>query len=173
MDKIINIATSEINANSQVLKNTLEKESNNDNIERQMLIKYVVSWNELAIAFQENMMFFESIEAFQTAITIYAKLHMKIHHIFACGDYFLSKIHIASKQSSEVDLSDSLLFKDQDMIPAFDFASELNAYPLLTSSVYQMLDGMKVESVSEQIEKAKGLLEKSQRLDPELKDQLI
>ena len=54
MDKIINVATSEINANSQVLKNTLDKESNNSNIERQMLIKYVVSWNELGIAFQEN-----------------------------------------------------------------------------------------------------------------------
>ena len=118
-------------------------------------------------------MFFESIEAFQTAITIYSKLNMKIHHIFACGDYFLSKIHIASKQSSEVDFSDSLLFKDSDMIPVLDFGSELNAYPLLTSSIYAMLDGQKIEDVADQITKAKGLFEKSLRLDPELKDQLI
>ena len=106
-----------------------------------MLIKYVLSWNELAIAFQENQMYFESIEAFQTAIAIYHKLHMKIHHTFACGDYFLSKINIATKQSSEADLSDSLLFKDADMIPQFDFASELNAYPLVATSVFQVIDG--------------------------------
>ena len=98
---------------------------------------------------------------------------MKIHHIFACGDYFLSKIHIASKQSSEVDFSDSLLFKDSDMIPILDFGSELNAYPLLTSSIYQIIDGQKIEDVADQITKAKGLFEKSLRLDPELKDQLI
>ena len=72
VDKIINEATNKINESSQVLKNTLDKESNIDStIEKQMLIKYVLSWNELAIAFQENQMFFESIEAFQTAISIY------------------------------------------------------------------------------------------------------
>ena len=99
VDKLINEATNKINENSQVLKNTLDKESNiESSIEKQMLIKYVLSWNELALAFQENQMYFESIEAFQTAISIYHKLHMKIHHTFACGDYFLSKINIATKQ---------------------------------------------------------------------------
>ena len=98
---------------------------------------------------------------------------MKIHHTFACGDYFLSKIHIATKQSSEADLSDSLLFKDQDMIPSIDFASELNVYPLLTTSVFQILDGQKAAAVADQFEKAKSILEKSQRLDFDMKEQLI
>ena len=55
-----------------MLRNTLDKESNiESSIERQMLIKYVLSWNELANAFQENQMYFESLEAYQTAINIF------------------------------------------------------------------------------------------------------
>ena len=61
-------------------------------------------------------MYFESLEAYQTAINIYQKLHLKILLVFACGDYFVSKIYIAIKQSSEADLSDSLPYKESDMI---------------------------------------------------------
>ena len=72
VDKLINEATNKINENSHVLRNTLDKESNiESSIERQMLIKYVLSWNELANAFQENQMYFESLEAYQTAINIF------------------------------------------------------------------------------------------------------
>lgn len=50
-----------------------------NSVERQMLIKYVISWNELAISYQLNGMFFESLECYQTAIIIYEKLLMYGH----------------------------------------------------------------------------------------------
>jgi hypothetical protein len=60
------------------------------NIEKQMLIEYVVAWNELASAYRANQMFSESLEAYQTAIQIYQRLNMKMHQAFASGDYHLS-----------------------------------------------------------------------------------
>lgn len=65
-----------------------------NSIERQMLIKYVISWNELAITYQRNKMYFESLECFQTAIIIYEKVLMYGHIQFALGDYILSKLMI-------------------------------------------------------------------------------
>ena len=59
-----------------------------------MLIKYVLTWNELALAFKVNGMFVESLECFQTAIIIYEKLLMYGHIQFALGDYILSKLMI-------------------------------------------------------------------------------
>lgn len=63
-------------------------------VERQMLMKYVITWNELAIAYKQNGMFNESLECFQTAIIIYEKLLMYGHIQFALGDYILSKLMI-------------------------------------------------------------------------------
>ena len=64
-------------------------------IERQMLSKYVIAWNELAIAYQQSGdMFLESLECFQTAIIIYEKVLMYGHIQFALGDYILSKLMI-------------------------------------------------------------------------------
>jgi len=59
-----------------------------------MLIKYVIAWNELAIAYQQNGMFYESLECYQTSIIIYEKLLMYGHIQFALGDYMLSKLMI-------------------------------------------------------------------------------
>ena len=59
------------------------------------------------------------------------------------------------------------------MIPQFDFASELNVYPLVATSIFQVIDGQKAEAVANYFEKAKGILDKSQRLDAEMKGQLI
>ena len=49
----------------------------------------------------------------------------------------------------------------------------MNIYPLITTSVFHILDGQKAESVQGQFEAAKGILEKSQRLDMEIKEQLM
>ena len=65
-----------------------------NSVERQMLIKYVITWNELAIAFKMNGMFIESLECYQTAIIIYEKLLMYGHIQFALGDYIISKLMI-------------------------------------------------------------------------------
>lgn len=66
---MINEATNHINESSAVLKNNLDRESSSDsNLEKQLRTKYVLSWNELAIAYQQNKMYSESLEAFQTAI---------------------------------------------------------------------------------------------------------
>jgi len=59
-----------------------------------MLLKYVVSWNELAIAYQHSSLFYESLEAFRTAIDIYTKLNMKIHQSFAIANFYMSKVYI-------------------------------------------------------------------------------
>jgi len=62
---MINEATNQINISSQVFKNTIEKETSTDSsIEKQLRTKYVLSWNELAIAYQQNKMYSESLEAF-------------------------------------------------------------------------------------------------------------
>ena len=62
---MISEVTSQINEKSNVLRNTLDKESSADsNLEKQLRTKYVLSWNELAIAYQSNKMFKESLEAF-------------------------------------------------------------------------------------------------------------
>lgn len=67
-----------------MLKNTLDKDSSADSsLEKQLRTKYVLSWNELAIAYQQNKMYSESLEAFQTAIHVYQKLNLKIHQTFA------------------------------------------------------------------------------------------
>lgn len=63
-----------------------------NSIERQMLIKYVITWNELAISYQSHKYFLESLECFQTSIIIYEKLLMYGHISFALGDYMLSKL---------------------------------------------------------------------------------
>lgn len=54
----------------------------------------MLSWNELAIAYLQNRMYAESVEAFLTAIQVYQKLNLRIHQIFAMGDFFLGKIHL-------------------------------------------------------------------------------
>eukprot|EP00347_Sterkiella_histriomuscorum_P022730 403337377 len=81
-----------------------------NSIERQMLIKYVITWNELAISYQQNGMFVESLECYQTAIIIYEKLLMYGHIQYALGDYILSKLmihidQIVSQQNSEILIS--------------------------------------------------------------------
>jgi hypothetical protein len=49
---MISEATNQINKSSNVLKNTLEKDSSADSsLEKQLRTKYVLSWNELAIAY--------------------------------------------------------------------------------------------------------------------------
>ena len=71
VSKMINEATSQINESSNVLRNTLDKDkesSHDSTLEKQLRTKYVLSWNELAIAYQQNKMYSESLEAFQTAI---------------------------------------------------------------------------------------------------------
>ena len=72
--------------NEIIPSNTLEVNS----VERQMLVKYVLSWNEVALSYRANKMYSESLEAFQTAIPIYNKLNLKIHSTFALGDSYLS-----------------------------------------------------------------------------------
>ena len=65
VDKMINEATRKINENSIVLRNSLDKDSSADShLEKQLRTKYVLSWNELAIAYQHSKMYAESIEAF-------------------------------------------------------------------------------------------------------------
>jgi hypothetical protein len=64
--------------------------------DKPMLLKYVLAWNELAISQQDNHKFFESLQAFLTAIQIYNKLNMRVHVTFAIGDFSLSKLHIIS-----------------------------------------------------------------------------
>lgn len=70
-----------------------------------MLMKYVLAWNELAIAYQDNAKFVESLEAFQTAIQIYNKLHMRVHVTFAIGDFHLSKLHVITSTVGKIDLN--------------------------------------------------------------------
>ena len=63
-----------------------------------MLFKDVSTWNELALSYQKNKMFLESLECYQTAIIIYEKLLMYGHISFALGDYLLSKLMIFNDQ---------------------------------------------------------------------------
>lgn len=57
-----------------------------------MLIKYVTTWNELALAYQLNFQHADACECFATAISIYEKIHMTCHFQFALSDYLLSRL---------------------------------------------------------------------------------
>jgi len=60
-----------------------------------MLIKYVTRWNELGLAFTlcgANTFSRQSLECFETAITIYDKIQMHCHMQMALGDYILNKL---------------------------------------------------------------------------------
>jgi len=59
-----------------------------------MLIKYVTTWNELGLAFQQSSMHPESLECFQTSIMIYEKLTMHGNMSLALGDFILNKLMI-------------------------------------------------------------------------------
>ena len=49
---MISEATNQINESTQLLKNNIEKDSSADShLEKQLRTKYVLSWNELAIAY--------------------------------------------------------------------------------------------------------------------------
>jgi hypothetical protein len=66
-----------------------------------MLIKYVTTWNELALAYQSTGEHFkESLECFQTALAIYDKITMQGHFQFALGDYLLSKLALTVENIS-------------------------------------------------------------------------
>ena len=82
----------------------------------------------------------------------------------------MSKIYIAITQSSEADLTDTLPYKESDMIAQFDFASELNLYPLVLSTVFQIIDGTDPVMMAGSFEKAKSIIDKSSRLDEEIKN---
>ena len=83
-----------------MLKCTTDRDNSVDSgLEKQLRTKYVLSWNELAIAYQQNKMYSEALEAFQTAIVVYQKLNLKIHQTFAQGDYFLTKLLLALSSS--------------------------------------------------------------------------
>jgi hypothetical protein len=69
-----------------------ERLTMNASAERQMLFKYVTAWNQLAIAYQDQKRFSESIESFITATQIYLKLSMRVHATFAIGDLNLSRL---------------------------------------------------------------------------------
>lgn len=129
-----------------MLKSNPEKDSSADSVlEKQLRTKYVLSWNELAIAYQQNKMYSEALEAFQTAITVYQKLNLKIHQTFAQGDFFLTKLFLkqatleqgTAGNKESLDNTASLYEESPEiMIPAMDFASELNVYLLLVRVVY-------------------------------------
>ena len=59
------------------------------------------------------------------------------------------------------------------MIAQFDFASELNLYPLVLSTVFQIIDGTDPGMMASSFDKAKSIIYKSSRLDEEIKNQLI
>ncbi len=60
-----------------------------------MLVKYVTTWNELALSQQATGLHFQdSVESFQTAITIYEKILMHAHLQFAMADYLVSTLMI-------------------------------------------------------------------------------
>lgn len=69
-----------------------------------MLIKYVTTWNELAISYQLKKLYNESLECFQTSIIIYEKLLMYGHISFALGDYLLSKLMLFMDKIENVNM---------------------------------------------------------------------
>jgi hypothetical protein len=45
-----------------------KEQDSGSTLDKPMLLKYVIAWNELAIAYQDNNKFVESLQAFLTAI---------------------------------------------------------------------------------------------------------
>lgn len=79
-------------SDSHVLRHACEIGGSPENtLERQMLIKYAVSWNEIALALQLKGFFDESLEAFTSALQLYQFLNFKIHQTFILGDIFLNQ----------------------------------------------------------------------------------
>lgn len=102
LDQMIKKATAEINEYSQVLKSTLLNIKENEShfgtgtqvipVANQMLIKFVLSWNEAAYAYRANGMHSEAMQAYQTAIFYYNKLNMRNHQAFASADFYLTQL---------------------------------------------------------------------------------
>ena len=160
VSKMINEATSQINESSNVLRNTLDKDkesSHDSTLEKQLRTKYVLSWNELAIAYQQNKMYSESLEAFQTAIQVYQKLNLKIHSTFAQGDYFISKLHLAfsDELTSPTQKEKTTGLIQEELMSPMDHASELNVYVILSRAVYNYVqaagDSNEFQSACDQI----------------------
>ena len=55
-----------------------------------MLIKFAISWNEIALALQLRALFKEALVAFTFALKLYQFLNFKIHQTFILGDIFLN-----------------------------------------------------------------------------------
>ena len=85
---------------SDKMSSNKEQESGSGSTQdKPMLHKYVLAWNELGISYQDNLKFYESLQAFLTAMQIYNKLGMRVHATFAIGDFHLSKLHILASKT--------------------------------------------------------------------------
>ena len=82
--RINNLLIQEMRLESQESKGSLSQK----NIERQMLQKYAVAWNELAIGYCALKLWTDAAEAFKNAVQLYTKLSMRVHMAFAVGDYY-------------------------------------------------------------------------------------
>ena len=70
-------------------------------------------------------------------------MNLKIHQVFAQADFFLSKTSIVLGEGTSRSQpgEDAVSHDAMDMIPANDFASELNVYLVLSRAVYCYLSG--------------------------------
>jgi hypothetical protein len=86
------------NEDAHILEN-LEKnisivENDMNSPERIMLLKYTFNWTELAIAYQQEGYFEESVDCIDSAAAIYDKLMMHPHLAVCLGLFLLAKVTV-------------------------------------------------------------------------------
>ncbi len=87
-----------------------------------MLIKYVQTWYQLGLAYQATGAHYqESLECFQTAVSIFAKAGMHCHVQVALGDLFLSHLMLGSRPRHNSPESD-LIKANEDLLRRSDIA---------------------------------------------------
>jgi tetratricopeptide (TPR) repeat protein len=64
--------------------------------QRQMLLQYVTSWTEVALAYQQEGYFEESLDCIDSAIEIYGKLSIYPHLSLCLGTYLLAIVLLHS-----------------------------------------------------------------------------
>jgi hypothetical protein len=66
-------------------------------VANQMLIKFVLTWNEVAQSYRASGMLSEALEAYQTAISYYSKLNMRNHQAFASADFYIAQLMLTKE----------------------------------------------------------------------------
>ncbi len=73
-------------------QNQVESNSDSGPQERQMLLRYIFAWSDLAAAYQQEGYFAESMDCVESAALIYERLLMYPHMALCLGQFFVARV---------------------------------------------------------------------------------